>query len=75
MKAKHALTDSGDGDATTQLLRDWAAILPQIDEATFSIQLRIAEIDRFAIRSTDRIAASLSIDHLDVRILMAVKRA
>jgi DNA-binding MarR family transcriptional regulator len=71
------LADSDDihDGPTGQLLRDWVAVLPDIDITSFSIQLRIAQIDNLAIRTTNRIAAQFDLNHIDVRLLMAIKRA
>jgi DNA-binding MarR family transcriptional regulator len=63
------------GGPADQLLRDWATILPDIETTSFSIQLRIAQIDSLAIRATNSIAAKFGINHIDVRLLMAIKRA
>ncbi len=71
------MTDSDEihDGPTGQMLQDWATVLPDIETTSFSIQLRIAEIDSLAIRTTNKIAAGYSINHVDVRLLMAIKRA
>jgi len=58
-----------------QLLQDWVQILPNVDETSFAIQLRITQIDSLAIRTTNRIAAQFGIKQIHIRMLMAIRRA
>jgi DNA-binding MarR family transcriptional regulator len=58
-----------------KLLQDWTTVLPEIDETSFAIQLRITQIDSLAIRTTNKIGAEYGINQVDVRMLMAIRRA
>jgi DNA-binding MarR family transcriptional regulator len=58
-----------------QLLQDWTKVLPNVDETSFAIQLRITQIDSSAIRTTNRIASKFGIKQIHIRMLMAIRRA
>lgn len=57
------------------LLQDWVTELPNIDQLSFGIQLRITQVDSLAIRTTNRIAAKYGIKQIHIRMLIALIRA
>ncbi len=67
--------DDADDSSAAQLVRDWAAVLPDMDRTAFSIQVLIAQLNILTAQATNRIAARHGINQLDLRLLVAIKRA
>lgn len=60
--------------STAQLIREWTAFLPELDQSAFSIQYGIHRINVAATRVTNRIAAAFDINDIDVTLLMVIRR-
>lgn len=66
--------DASENGTITQVVDMWKIFLPNLDEAAFSVQLKLYQINLVANRIYNEIAGQFDLNDLDVSVLMIIRR-
>jgi len=57
-----------------QLIDEWATMIPTLDPRSFSIQLKVYQVNLLASRIYNRLAQKFDVTNVDVDLLMVIRR-